>query len=260
MFLGVSNVLADDNDFVPDPKPEEAHHEDQFQKHIDEYLSQGYVQVEVKEHPHIEKMIEEGIITEEEQAEVNIIILEHPNPPNENFLLENCTQNDNLIADDFSVQNCWGSPRSTVHIGPILRNNTNYPSEGKIESWHSYETYFKPSTERIHVKPTFNQVRYWRGDSGYTIRNARAGYELHGNWFCTEKIQPHQSISKSHTVTWASTNWSYYYTWGRTDFTFPTNQEPVYNLAALTQARWSGDWYRNGVHQFYTSSIANFTN
>jgi hypothetical protein len=260
LFLGITysqSVHAEENLlFEPDPKPADAHTEDQSVENLKKYLEMGYVQVDSLTNSYVKELINNGEITTQE-AQTKIKVFTHPHYSSKDSLL-NCDSSKNLSSSDFSIQACWGNPSAVIAVGPAVYPATGYSSEGGFTIWHNYNVYTRDG--RSFVQPTFNQVRYFRGDQYYSVKNTNSNYQLHGTWFCDEEtFHPIENYYEYHgTISWQSTHDSYYYTWGPTDFTFPTNHEPVYKLASVTYARWYGKWYRNGIYQFSATARHTF--
>ncbi|MDQ0414049.1 hypothetical protein [Mesobacillus stamsii] len=75
-----SSVSAQKNEeFVPDPKPDDAYYNDQFEQRKAMYLKEGYKEVDVTEsNQHVAELLKTGQITAEDLRENRITVLEKP--------------------------------------------------------------------------------------------------------------------------------------------------------------------------------------
>lgn len=249
LLLSNSSVVFADGskEFIPDPKPDDAYFEDQFSKRKAMYEEKGYVEVDPSTSPLGKELLKSGEITQQEISNGKITLYV---PSETTKLLNEC---EDSIPTSYNNENTIQASCSYSHTGVLLRGPSLYyptnPSsyEVAIRTWHEFKTYSKDF--RQYIKPTWNQVQFWRTDSKYTVQNARFNYQFAGTHYCDDILHDVANFNKYFTVSWKTTNDSYYYTWGPTDYSFPSSHEPVYNND-LTMARWYGNWYWNGSKQF----------
>jgi hypothetical protein len=135
LFLGITysqSVHAEENLlFEPDPKPADAHTEDQSVENLKKYLEMGYVQVDSLTNSYVKELINNGEITTQE-AQTKIKVFTHPHYSSKDSLL-NCDSSKNLSSSDFSIQACWGNPSAVIAVGPAVTQQQVTQAKGVLQ-------------------------------------------------------------------------------------------------------------------------------
>ncbi|MCC3359682.1 hypothetical protein [Bacillus sp. REN16] len=122
LFINLSNVFAEENgDFVPEPKPDGAYYDDQFESRIDLNKKIGYIQVDPSSNESVKELLKTGEVNKVDLLEERIIVFVPPNSNGQKVnQSSNCDKGD-LNKNSLIIQaSCPGSASGVILKGPAL--------------------------------------------------------------------------------------------------------------------------------------------